>query len=73
MNTALLKGLRSDRLRRLSIKVDVNFEVEKYMDIIEDSMKGTPLSSKNYSINELAVSWVVRSKFDITPILKFII
>jgi len=73
MNTALLEGLRSDRLRKLSILVDDDFEVEKYMDIIEDSMKGTPLSTKTYSINELAVSVVVQSKIDITPILKFII
>ena len=74
MNTVLLEGLRSDRLRRLSILVvDVYFAVEKYMDIIEDSMKGTPLSTKTYSINELAVSVVVQSKIDITPILKFII
>jgi len=61
MNTALLEGLRSDRLRRLSILVDDDFEDEKYMDIIEDSMKGTPLSTKNYSINELAVSVNVKS------------
>ncbi|TNV81354.1 hypothetical protein FGO68_gene11470 [Halteria grandinella] len=72
MNSALLESLAYSRLMKLSLIVDVNFAVHKYLEILEDLKKQSPSMGKNQSIQELQIQVKVQSKLDITPILEYI-